>query len=215
MSASLYSAILAVMREVGYVQKKGRVQGGGMNYRFAGEADLLAALRPSMVEHGLVMLPLALDIQPIHEMLPTKYGDKPSRTVRVVSTYRLAHESGEHIDIQVAGEGQDKGDKATAKAMTIALKYALRQSFLIETGDDPDMSRPEADYPPRGKDAPLDGPLVLLERCLFDRFGPPEKGAAQVEAFGKKHALPNVGSVLDTKNTRAAQDWLDAMERDR
>lgn len=30
--------------------------------------------------------------------------------------------------------------------MTIALKYALRQTFLIETGDDPDRERPEAQY---------------------------------------------------------------------
>ncbi len=142
--ANIAKAVLGVMAEVAYVQKGGRVSGGGMNYSFAGEADLLQALRPAMVKHELALLPIGAVLSEHHETVETKYGPKASRTVRVVSTFRLLHSSGESIDLQVAGEGQDKGDKATAKAMTIALKYALRQAFLIETGDDPDRSRPEA-----------------------------------------------------------------------
>ena len=40
--------------------------------------------------------------------------------------------------MRVAGEGADVGDKAPYKAMTGALKYALLQSFLLSTGDDPE-----------------------------------------------------------------------------
>ena len=36
-----------------------------------------------------------------------------------------------------SGEGSDTGDKASNKALTGAYKYALRQTFCIETGDDP------------------------------------------------------------------------------
>ena len=45
----------------------------------------------------------------------------------------------------------DVGDKSANKAATGLLKYALRQTFLIETGDDPDaessngMERKEED----------------------------------------------------------------------
>jgi len=146
--SELYKAIRAVMGDVGYVQKVGKITDnrGKEMYRFAGEAAMLRALRPTMLEHGLCMFPVGCELHETHEILEGKYGPKASRTVRVVSTYRLAHESGEHVDIQVAGEGTDSGDKATAKAMTIALKYAIRQTFLIETGDDPDESRPEREF---------------------------------------------------------------------
>ena len=46
-------------------------------------------------------------------------------------------DTGEEITAKVAGEGLDPGDKAPYKAMTGALKYALLQSFLLATGDDP------------------------------------------------------------------------------
>ena len=41
----------------------------------------------------------------------------------------------------MAGQGLDSGDKAPYKAMTGALKYALLQSFLLATGDDPEEER--------------------------------------------------------------------------
>jgi hypothetical protein len=36
------------------------------------------------------------------------------------------------------GEGLDRGDISINKAATSAYKYALRQTFCIETSDDPD-----------------------------------------------------------------------------
>jgi hypothetical protein len=59
--------------------------------------------------------------------------------IRLRLTYRFSHVSGEYIDVQTIGEALDTSDKAANKAMTIGLKYAIRQFFLIETGDDPDI----------------------------------------------------------------------------
>lgn len=166
----LYKAIRAVMGDVGYVQKVGQITDnrGKKMYNFAGEVAMLRALRPSMLERGLCMFPVGCELFETHEILDGKYGKKTSRTVRVVSTYRLAHESGEFVDIQVAGEGQDSGDKAAAKAMTIALKYAIRQTFLIETGDDPDESRPEREFhDERGVlHQPQHDPVALANKAL-------------------------------------------------
>ena len=50
-------------------------------------------------------------------------------------------DTAEEISVKVAGEGLDPGDKAPYKAMTGALKYALLQSFLLATGDDPEEER--------------------------------------------------------------------------
>ena len=44
----------------------------------------------------------------------------------------------------MAGEGADPGDKAPYKALTGALKYALLQSFLLATGDDPEDERADS-----------------------------------------------------------------------
>jgi len=55
--------------------------------------------------------------------------------------------TGEEIVTRVAGEGLDAGDKAPYKAMTGALKYALLQSFLLATGDDPEEERGGAAAP--------------------------------------------------------------------
>ena len=47
---TIHEAINAVMDEVGYVKKS---KAANLNYSFAGEAALIAAIRPSMVGHGI------------------------------------------------------------------------------------------------------------------------------------------------------------------
>jgi len=126
-------AKLAVQAEVGYCLK---TTSKGLNYSYASEAELIAALRPAMTEHGLTIAPVGMELVNRIEYQTPRGTTMFTTIVRAV--YRLSHDSGEHEDIQVFGEGADVGDKGLPKAMTCALKYALRQSFLIETGDDPD-----------------------------------------------------------------------------
>ena len=89
-------------------------------------------------------------------------------------TYRLTHApSGESEDCQVLGEASDAGDKAAPKALTGAYKYFLRQTFLIETGDDPGRyASADQEAAPANKPAPLKkaGPTrALAERlAAFD-----------------------------------------------
>ena len=42
----------------------------------------------------------------------------------------------------ITGEGIDKGDKAGYKAYTGALKYYLANTFMVATGDDPEVDSP-------------------------------------------------------------------------
>lgn len=146
----IHAAINAVMTEVGYVQKTHKQ---GLGYSFAGEKALIEALRPSMVSHGIYCHVAGVqDVR--HAEIPTRNGGVMQR-VTIVATVRFTHAgSGTSIDCMATGEGMDSGDKASNKAMTGAYKYALRQTFCIETGDDPDDSRPENDMAPRGNQAP-------------------------------------------------------------
>jgi len=109
---------------------------GPSNYKFAGEADFIEALRPSMVKHSIYShVHRVRDVE--KEVFTNKNGNVQNR-VTLVATVRFTHTDGSYIESEAIGEGMDTGDKASNKAMTGALKYALRQTFCIETGTDPD-----------------------------------------------------------------------------
>jgi len=134
---TIHEALAAIYREVGYVHKSGKVDSFGAKYTYAGEADLIAAVRPSMVDHEVYMH-VAQVLNREHESFTNAKGTLMHH-VRLDVLVRFAHgPSGTFIDCMASGEGIDSGDKATPKALTGAFKYAIRQTFCIETGDDPD-----------------------------------------------------------------------------
>lgn len=132
---NISKAILTVYSKVGYVLKGGenKVQ----NYKYAGEADFIEALRPAMIEAGLISYPVG--IRGECKNIAGDSANKPKNHASYIYTFRIVHaESGEYIEVEAAGEGVGNDDKSSYKAATGAQKYALRQAFLIETGDDPD-----------------------------------------------------------------------------
>jgi hypothetical protein len=140
---NIHTAISKVMEDVGYVKK---TKGANLNYTFAGEAALISALRPAMVENGIYMHVLKVE-ETRRESYTTKNGTAMVNTV-VSAMVRFVHApSGSFIDVAALGEGSDAGDKSANKAMTGLYKYALRQTFCIETGDDPDGHKPEGKAP--------------------------------------------------------------------
>jgi len=141
---NIYTAISAVMAEVGYVQKGGKMQYGD-KYTYAKESDFIAAVRPALVDHGVVVHPAGVT-QLNQDDYATNRGGLMNRDTAIF-VYHFHHgESDTGFDVSVLGQGADSGDKSANKAMTAALKYALRQTLLIETGDDPDdtASEPQA-----------------------------------------------------------------------
>ena len=130
----IHEAIHAVMQEVGYVQK---TRGQALGYSYASESALIEALRPEMVKQGIYCYVSGIrDV--VREEYTTSRGANMNST-RLVATLRFVHAaSGTHIDTEAVGEGADSGDKSANKASTGAYKYCLRQTFCIETGDDPD-----------------------------------------------------------------------------
>lgn len=129
-------AIVHVYRQVAYVQKKKAT--AGLNYSFAGERDLIKALRPHMCNAGMYMRVAAyMDVE---RCVGQTSGGKPTNITTLRAVVRFTHaESGTFVDVEALGEGSDSSDKSGNKAMTCAFKYALRQLFCIETGDDPDL----------------------------------------------------------------------------
>jgi ERF superfamily protein len=134
---NLRQKLALVRRRLAYVQKRGYNQRS--NYNYVTAADIAGAVGDILAELGVVVIPRLESIS--HE--PARTGRAEIEHVaRVVMNYTFMDvDTAEEITVKVAGEGLDPGDKAPYKAMTGALKYALLQSFLLATGDDPEEER--------------------------------------------------------------------------
>lgn len=134
--AEMVTAKNAVMSAAGYIQKEKKE---GLNYTFASEAEIISKVNPAMVANGLAIAPAGIYVITFDGI---EVGSKGTRMGHMLAifVFRLTHKSGQWEDIHVLGEGADMMDKAANKAMTAAYKYALRQAFCIETGDDPDYT---------------------------------------------------------------------------
>ena len=138
---NVHEAINHVMGRVGYVQKK---DSKGLPYSFAGEADFIKAVRPHLVDVGLVVYQSGVELIERNEF--TSKSGALGINILAKFTWTWVHAvSGTSIEVTTIGESADYGDKAANKAMTAGSKYNLRQTLIIETGDDPDTT-PSTEY---------------------------------------------------------------------
>ena len=129
----VHEAIAAVMHDVRAV---GKGEKHGQGWSFRGVDAVVNAVAPACRKHGLVMLPVAV-VQSSETV--TGSGGKAQRAVTVQVTYRLVGPEGDELTVEVVGEAMDHGDKATAKAMSVAWRTALLQAFMLPTDEqDPD-----------------------------------------------------------------------------
>jgi hypothetical protein len=137
---SLRQKLAVVRRRISYVQKRGHNE--RKNYNYVTAADIAGAVGDILAELGVVVVPRLESIS--HE--PSRMArSEVEHVAHVVMAYTFMDvDTVEEITVKVAGEGLDAGDKAPYKAMTGALKYALLQSFLLATGDDPEDERGES-----------------------------------------------------------------------
>lgn len=132
---NIFEAILGIMQDVDYVQKT-KAKEGGVKYAVKSEEAILDKIRPAMVEHGVIMYPTNVTDESY-----SNYNTTNAVWNRLVAkfTYRFHHvATGTFVDTTLVGEGADTGDKASNKAMTVSKKYALLETFLLITGNDPD-----------------------------------------------------------------------------
>ena len=100
-----------------------------------------------------------------HENISPNQGFS-ERLTRVVMTYTFMDvNSAEELTVKMPGEGRDPGDKGPYKAMTGALKYALLQSFLIATGDDPEDERADGGQHAAGNGNGGSDPIITREQA--------------------------------------------------
>lgn len=202
---NVYEAINHVMQQVGYVQKE---RGRDLPYTFASETAFIQAIRPHMVEVGLLVYPSSMIDLPA-ESFTSKKGATINIT-KLAMTYCFHHApSGTFFFVNVIGKGMDSGDKDANKAMTAAFKYALRQTLMIETGDDPDKE--ESGKFERGK--PAERPLSpeWLKNSLAMKASGHSSDSASVEQLGLAMGMLEAcfaGDAASEEKRRSALAYL-------
>lgn len=132
--------ILEVMKEVQGVAKRDRnIQ---QNFDFRGIDAVVNAIGPALRKHGGFIVPSVMDYK--NGTATTAKGSAMNVT-RLVVEFSIYGTEGEPVTGVVAAEAFDSGDKATAKAMSVAYRTFMLQTFCLPTDEpDPDSFSYEA-----------------------------------------------------------------------
>lgn len=134
-SMIIYKKMSEVMKEIGFIGKDQKNASQG--FKFRGIDDVMNALYPALNKHNVFMVPSC--IEETHELreVERSSGKKGvDKYVHIKMQYTFYAEDGSCVTAgPIPAEGLDSGDKATNKALSAALKYALIQTFSIPTKD--------------------------------------------------------------------------------
>jgi len=138
-TGKIYQAIVAIMRSVGAIGKES--ENTQQNYKYRGAEAVYNRVQPLMATHGVFSVPRVLEEK--HETGTTSKGGTMHWSFLRVE-YTFYADDGSNIVVVVSGQGMDSGDKSTAKAMTIAHRYAICQLLNIPFAvEDPEQHSPE------------------------------------------------------------------------
>lgn len=131
----IYAAMAGIMNDMVAIGKNSVNQQQGFKYRSIDAA--YNALQPIMAKNGVFNTPEVLEKW--REERTNSKGTILAFTVLRMK-YTFYADDGSYVSCIVEGEGMDSGDKSSNKAMAIAHKYALMQTFCVPTEitDDPD-----------------------------------------------------------------------------
>lgn len=145
---NIYQAITDIMSEGYTITKDKRNQKQGYVYR--GIDDVMNTFQPLLAKHHVFVVPEVLERER-QERVTYKDGKQSGTLLYSILTMRYTFyaEDGSSVSAVVIGEGMDSGDKASNKAMSVAMKYAMFQVFCIPTEEmqDPDAETPEPSKP--------------------------------------------------------------------
>lgn len=196
MAHEIYAAMSAVMGEVGAVtkSKKNAAQG----YQFRGIDDVMAHVQGVLAKHQVICVPFVQSVE--REMLTTKSGGGMA-SVRAIIDHTFYAKDGSSVVARTIGEAMDSGDKASNKAMSAALKYALTEALMIPTYEvdrDTEESSPEVADPIAREVALIRAAAVTARKkadvdALTPRFNAlpkPEQATLKPFLSGRKAELP-------------------------
>ena len=136
----IFEKMAAIQKEIEAIGKNQNNVGQG--FKFRGVDAVYNALHPLLSKHEVFTT--SKIINAIREEKETRNGGKVIYSI-VDMEFTFYATDGTNVSTQARGEGMDSGDKASNKAMAVAHKYALTQTFTIpyEGMVDPDAESHE------------------------------------------------------------------------
>lgn len=147
----IFTRLGEVMADVREVAKRDRmVERGSVKYEFRGIDAVLNAVGPALRERKVLVKPTLVDIDKTTVEVGAADNRRTMASVEVRVRYTfVSAEDGSEFDVEVPGEAFDSGDKATSKAMSVAYRIALIQTFALPT-DSPDPDEEQHHIAPAG-----------------------------------------------------------------
>lgn len=139
-----------VMSELDWIPHNASVNFGNTQYSYTSEQQMIVELRPLMKKHRLLVVPIEIkkfDLLEKRVIENKKQGqteiakENISYIANLIVVYRFIDgDSGDWLQVEIAGQGADNLDKAVPKALTACYKYLLRQATFMGLGLDPEAT---------------------------------------------------------------------------
>jgi hypothetical protein len=124
---------------IGAIGKDSQNRQQGFNFR--GIDAVINAAAPAFIDAGVSVFPKVLQFE--YGVVEVGQKRTPMGHARVIVKYTFVGPAGDTLSGSAAGEAMDSGDKATAKAMSVAYRTFLLQALSLPTAglhDEPDAT---------------------------------------------------------------------------
>lgn len=185
---NIYQSITKILEEVPAIGK-GKTN-SQQNFKYRGIDDVMNVFQPILAKHKVFIVPQVLE-QKREERTTSRGGNLIYSICKIKYTFYA--EDGSNVEAIVIGEGMDSGDKATNKAMAIAMKYAMFQVFCIPTEE---MKDPDSEIPPESKSE-----QIVTEVSKDTKITP-----VQIKEIVKIYAGENLEKLLKANGLEKLQD---------
>jgi hypothetical protein len=172
--------MLKVMQDVGAVRKGERNASQGFSFR--GIDSVVNAVAPALKKHGVLVMPVLQGVE--YAQVEVGRNRTAMLQCRVQVQYVFIAEDGSNLAAVVAAEALDSGDKATAKAMSVAFRTALLQALCLPT----DEADPDHDVYER---SPAQVSRDEFDRALVALVGATPAKVAQIVGYLEDHGVPD------------------------
>jgi hypothetical protein len=192
---NVHQAIVGMMREIKPILKEQKNSGQG-GYMFRGIDDVYNFVHPHLCKWGVYLTSEILDES--HNKGQTSTG-KATNFCIMRMRYKLTAEDGTFATTEVSGEATDANDKSTAKALSMAYKYAFFQLLCIPIDNvDPDDGPEPHANPKANANAPKAKTRSERQGEVFDVSQPEMIGL--YNTWQERHANGN--------DSKAFRPWL-------
>jgi hypothetical protein len=144
---SVQVALNKAKTAIGAVKKSERNSAQG--FLFRGVDAVVTAAAPALNDNGIIVAPELVSYT--YETVEVGRNKTAMGHVMVTVAYRFYGPAGDFVTSTVLAESMDSGDKAAAKAMSVAFRIALLQTLNLPTDEpDPDLDSYERSGVPAG-----------------------------------------------------------------